>query len=167
MKPIKLQRPNIDAITKQPPRANKQSSRSRLSFSSYGSLLTVQPEQTRPAWVMKMVQHARCERPNKVFQILYLRTAGDALSMYSYRVDLWYLITWTTLLIYMTLVHTEVMNSIQRIVLNTQLMFAKPPGIMISLSGIYSQGRGFRLGYGTMQRLSFSTPNKMKPSTMV
>ena len=68
---------------------------------------------------MKMVQHARCERPNKEFQILYLRTAGKALSTYSFLVDLWYLITLTTLLIYMILVHTDVMNSIQRIVSNT------------------------------------------------
>ena len=115
-KPIRLQKPKIEATMKYAPRANKYRPVSRFSRSSSDKLLTFQPAQILPAWVMKTVAHAKCERPKMEFQILYLLTYGSAFSMYSSRLALWNFITCTTLLMYMMLVHTEVMNSIIRIV---------------------------------------------------
>ena len=77
---------------------------------------------------MKTVAHAKCERPKIEFQILYLRTAGRAFSIYSSGLALWYLTTCMTLLMYMRLVHTDMMKSIIMMYWNIRLMLKMPSG---------------------------------------
>ena len=110
---------------------------------------------------MKIVQQARCERPNMEFQILYLRTAGRAISSYSYGLALWYLITLYTFSRYMTVVAHDVMKSMKSTVSKTRLIFAKPPGKSLRSSGRTDSGIGLLLSQTTTHVFVVSTANRM------
>ena len=73
----------------------------------------------------------------------------------------------TTLVMYMIDVVHEVMKSMKRMVSNTQLILANPPGNLSKSSGKYFKGIGRSLSSATIHVFYVSTLNKRRPRKIV